>query len=165
MQAFLEEQNVIFETEYWRIVLHENQSYLGRTIVCLKRPCGDIACVTQDELNEWHIIARMMQDAAHAAFGMDASNWDETSFDWALLMNHAYRDDPPTPLVHWHFVPRYRNPVTFAGEVFTDDRFGSNWREKPERKVNQGIARHIIRAYQDELQKFAGRRKKWEKKR
>jgi diadenosine tetraphosphate (Ap4A) HIT family hydrolase len=26
--------------------------------------------------------------------------------------------------VHWHFVPRYASPVTFAGETFVDAQFG-----------------------------------------
>lgn len=164
MQTFSEEQNVIFETQYWRIVLHENQSYLGRAVVRLKRPCGDIACVTKDELEEWHTIVVMMQDAARSAFSMDAPNWDETSWDWAILMNHAFRENPPTPLVHWHFVPRYRSPVQFAGEVFTDGQFGNNWREKPERKVSEEVARQIIRAYQEELQKISGKGEAWERK-
>lgn len=156
VQEGMETDRTIFETQYWRVVLHENQSYLGRAVVRLNRPCGDIACVTKDELDEWHTVARMMQDAARVAFGMDVPNWDETSWDWALLMNHAYRNNPPTPLVHWHFIPRYRNPVKFAGEIFTDGQFGNNWRDRPERKVSDEVERQIIRAYREELQKLTG---------
>lgn len=156
VQEGMETDRTIFETQYWRVVLHENQSYLGRAVVRLNRPCGDIACVTKDELDEWHTVARMMQDAARVAFGMDVPNWDETSWDWALLMNHAYRNNPPTPLVHWHFIPRYRNPVKFAGEIFTDGQFGNNWRDRPERKVSDELEQQIIRAYREELQKLTG---------
>lgn len=164
IQEGMETERTIWETKHWRIALHGNQSYLGRAVVRLKRACGDIACVTKDELDEWHTVARMMQDAARAAFGMDAPNWDAASFDWALLMNHAYRNNPPTPLVHWHFVPRYRAPVQFAGEIFTDGKFGNNWREKPERKVSKKIERQIIEAYREGLRKISEGGEAWERK-
>lgn len=164
IQEGIETERIIFETKYWRVVLHENQSYLGRAVVRLKRACGDITCVTMDEFDEWRIVAAMMQDAARAVFGMDAPNWDESSFDWALLMNHAYRENPPTPLVHWHFIPRYRNPVQFAGEVFTDTQFGNNWREKPERKVNKEVERQIIGGYREALRKIPEGGQAWERR-
>lgn len=63
IQEQIETERTIFETKYWRTVLHKNQSYLGRAVVRLKRPCGDIACVTKEELNEWHTVVRMMQHA------------------------------------------------------------------------------------------------------
>jgi diadenosine tetraphosphate (Ap4A) HIT family hydrolase len=146
VQSGMEEKNVIFETEQWRIVLRKSQYYLGRTVVRLKRACGNIACVTQNERDELHSLMIVMQGAAREAFGAD-------KMDFALLMNHAYRRKPPTPLVHWHLVPRYKNPIVFGGETFKDLRFGSNFRGEM-RVVSDEMRERIIGAYRGAIQKI-----------
>jgi diadenosine tetraphosphate (Ap4A) HIT family hydrolase len=110
----------IFETDYWTIRLIPNQLYLGYCVVVLKRPCGDMAELTPDEVADFFVIAKKMEAAARQAF-------DATMFNWSCLMNLAYRNNPPDPQVHWHFRPRYNHPVKFADEIFTDPNFGSHY--------------------------------------
>jgi ribonuclease HI len=40
-------------------------------------------------------------------------------------MNHAYRNDPPNPHVHWWGVPRYNHAVVIDEWVFEDPQFGN----------------------------------------
>jgi diadenosine tetraphosphate (Ap4A) HIT family hydrolase len=39
-------------------------------------------------------------------------------------MNSSYLEDPPSPHLHWHFIPRYKKPVPFHGKIFEDPCFG-----------------------------------------
>lgn len=67
-------------------------------------------------------------------------------FNWSCLMNFAYRNDPPDPQVHWHFRPRYKHPVDFAGEKFEDRAFGSHYERGTKRKVSDIVAKKIAQA-------------------
>ncbi len=109
--------DLISETQFWRIVLNPNQFYLGRSVVLLKRPCGELSQVTEPEWRELREIIVQMESAGKKAFGA-------TMLNWSCLMNLAYQNSPPDPQVHWHFLPRYSNSVTFAGLTFTDESFG-----------------------------------------
>jgi len=51
--------------------------------------------------------------------------FDATMFNWSCYMNHAYRESPPAPHIHWWAVPRYNHPVHFENKVFEDAQFGN----------------------------------------
>lgn len=107
----------IFETGHWDIILSDEQRYLGRSVVVLKRPCGDLALLAPAEVEDFFAIVSRMQALLKKAFGA-------RMFNWSCNMNDAYRNDPPDPQVHWHVIPRYGRPIEFAGEVFEDKNFG-----------------------------------------
>lgn len=107
----------IFDTPYWNVVLNPNQTYLGRSVVVLKRPCADLAEITEEELLDFFGIVRKVEKLFRITF-------DATMFNWSCLMNNAYQETPPNPQVHWHCLPRYDHPVEFADRTFTDPNFG-----------------------------------------
>ncbi len=116
-----EQGEIILETPYWLVILLPNQVQLGYCVVTLKRrDCGDLADVTTDELVDFHLIAKKLEDALRKAF-------DATMFNWSCLMNLAYQNTPPDPHVHWHFRPRYNHKVEFAGKTFEDPCFGQHY--------------------------------------
>ena len=49
-----------------------------------------------------------------------------TMFNFACLMNNAYRDNEK-PKVHYHFVPRYKEPLMLFGKKYVDRHFGYNF--------------------------------------
>lgn len=49
-----------------------------------------------------------------------------TMFNYSCLMNNAYRDGED-PHVHFHFRPRYKEPVTILGYTFSDPNFGEHY--------------------------------------
>lgn len=112
--------NFIFETSYWQIKLMNEQMYLGRCVVVLKRSCGDLAGLTNEETLDFLVVVRKME-------GLLRKTFNATMFNWSCLMNAAYRETPPNPQVHWHFRPRYDHLVEFAGEVFKDPNFGHDY--------------------------------------
>lgn len=131
--------NLIFETKFWRVILHDDQAYLGRSIVRLKRSSGDLIFLTDEEWGELHEVIKIYELAVRKAFGA-------TLFNWSCLMNHGYKFKPYTPLIHWHVRPRYKLPVSFAGLIFTDSKFGKHYARGSNRYVTKDIREKIIEA-------------------
>jgi diadenosine tetraphosphate (Ap4A) HIT family hydrolase len=130
----------LFETGYWRIVLAPNQSLIGRCVVHLKRHCGDLIELTQQEFIEWFEVVKTLEIALRSAFGA-------SMFNWSCYMNHAFRNNPPNPHIHWWAVPRYNHKVEIAEWVFDDPSFGNpydhnRWLEVPE-EIQQEITERI----------------------
>jgi len=113
--------SLLHETNHWRVVLAPNQALIGRCILHLKRHCGDLAELTADEVLDWLAIVKVMENALRTAF-------DATLFNVSCYMNHAYREDPPNPHIHWWLVPRYNHAVELQGWVFEDPEFGNPYR-------------------------------------
>ena len=105
-------------TQYWRICLAPNQSLLGRCVISLKRHAGDLANLTEPELLEFLVVVRKLESSLKTSFGA-------SMFNWACYMNHAYRETPPNPHIHWWGVPRYDRSVEFGGLRFEDPHFGN----------------------------------------
>ena len=114
------QNNLIFETEFWKIFLHPDQKYLGRCVVDLKRECGNLADLKPDEIVDFISVAKKLENGAKKAFSA-------TMFNWTCLMNRAYLEEIPNPQVHWHFRPRYDHDVSFSNMVFTDPEFGHHY--------------------------------------
>jgi len=132
-------KNPILETDYWVVVLADDQAYLGRCYVTLKRHCGDLAELSKEEWNDLHILISRLESSVKKAFGA-------TLFNWTCLMNLAYQNKPYNPHVHWHFRPRYERPVEFAGLTFNDPEFGKHYAREQERsfEVSQEVQQKII---------------------
>ncbi len=113
---------IIWETEHWKVILHEDQRYLGRTIVSAKnRNRPNLPTLTDEEwLDFSHNVVAPFEASAKIAFGAEL-------FNWSCLMNLAYQNTPPDPHVHWHVQPRYRHPVEFEGGTYSDEAFGNHY--------------------------------------
>ncbi|MEI6327374.1 MAG: HIT family protein [Candidatus Roizmanbacteria bacterium] len=116
----------IVETQYWKVILGEDQEYLGRSYVSIKRDCPNLSEVTDLEWADLKRLIVVIESAFKKAF-------DATHFNWSCLMNDAYKKIPPHPHVHWHMRPRYSHDVTFAGIVFKDLEFGHHYARSNER--------------------------------
>lgn len=136
---------LVFESTHWRVTLAPNQSLVGRCVVHLKRHAGNLASLTEDEVVDWLSVVRITEEALRSGFGA-------SSLNWSCLMNHAYRESPTNPHVHWWAVPRYRHPVVVNGVTFEDPHFGSpydhhRWQEVS-KDVHEAIANTIRGAMQ-----------------
>lgn len=131
------EENSILETKYWDIVLADNQYYLGRCTIWLKRQCRDLAELTSEEWLDLHEVIKRLENALKKAF-------DATMFNITCLMNHAYKEKNPKPQVHWHFMARYNHKVEFAELIFEDKEFGDHYNRKP-REVSKEVQTKIIK--------------------
>ena len=138
-------KNPVFETSFWKVFLADDQAYLGRCYVTLKRHAGDLSKLTQDEWDDLLEVIIKLESSVKKAFGA-------TLFNWTCLMNLAYQNNPPNPHIHWHFRPRYSHPVRFAKLTFEDPEFGQHYSREHERSliVSKNLQQKIIK----EIQKF-----------
>lgn len=144
----MEAEYTLWETSYWRVILSEDQLYLGRAVVVAKSdPRTALSELTPEEWTDLaDCVIKPYERCLKTAFGAELSNW-------TCLMNLAYRETPPTPHVHWHVRGRYSRPVDVAGERFKDEAFGSHYEIGRTRTVSpavmEEIARQIRAAYLD----------------
>jgi diadenosine tetraphosphate (Ap4A) HIT family hydrolase len=108
---------LLAETSLWLIILAPDQRNLGTCVVALKRDETDLSGLSEEEWVELSQIVKKLEYAVEKSF-------NATMFNWGCLMNSAYLEDPPSPHLHWHFIPRYRDPVEFQGKIFEDPCFG-----------------------------------------
>ena len=140
-------KKLVFETDYWRVGLAEEQTYLGYCVVALKRQgCGDLAELTKEEVVNFFEVVKTFEKALRSAFGA-------TMFNWSCLMNSAYQLPDPKPHVHWHVKPRYNHSVDFGREIFEDIRFGHHYTllEDLNRIVSDEMQNKIITKIQENL--------------
>ena len=113
-------QYLLVTTKYWRIYLADQQNYPGRCFIPLNRHCKSLPELTDAEWKEFHLITKAVEAIWRERLHMSCGNW-------ACLMNGAYAKEVPDPHVHFHFVPRYRTPVSFGGMEFVDERYGDHY--------------------------------------
>lgn len=140
-------------TKHWKITYWMNQAYLGRSLIISKRHFGTYEEMTDEEAREYCEILRRYLPALKKAFGA-------THFNVAYLMNMAYRvekadppwkDDQPNPHFHWHVIPRYDGPRTFAGETFFDPDFGNPFDMKRQQRLEGEFQKQAIEKIRSHL--------------
>lgn len=124
IQRLYERDDLILETDHWRLVLIKNQALLGSAKIRLKRACGTLAGLAPEEQAEFFQIIRTYERAVREAFRA-------THVNLACLMNYAYQEKPWTPAVHCWLTPRYEKPVEHFGRVFIDRTFGYKKKDDP----------------------------------
>lgn|SRR5574341_136825 len=127
----------IYETPCWIIKLAPNQSLLGRCVISTKRHVGDLAHLSGEEITEFLKIIQQLEGALRKAF-------NATMFNWSCYMNHAYRETPSNPHVHWWVVPRYRETVELEGTVFKDLSFGDPYDHAQWQEVSTELKTQIV---------------------
>lgn len=110
----------IFESKFWKVELSGDQLYLGRAYVICKTKRESLSELTDEEFSGLHAVIKKYEDLLKKTFGA-------TLFNWTCLMNHAYREKPYTPQVHFHVRPRYEKEVNIDGLVFKDPNFGDHY--------------------------------------
>lgn len=126
----------VASTKYWDIILSDNQYYLGRSILLLKRKCGMLSGLKENETKELCDLIKKMEKGVKKKFGA-------TMFNWTCLMNDAYKSKNPKPQVHVHLMPRYKKKVKFAGEVFEDEVFAHHYDKTKEKRVSKKVLKEI----------------------
>lgn len=97
--------------KYWFLILNHGQGFLGRCMLILKYHKTDEAELTDEEALEKHKIYCLWREAIKKAFNPDKINQAQLGNEEDVHGGH----------LHWHFVPRYRRPIYFAGMEFQSD--------------------------------------------
>lgn len=111
--------DMMAEVEYWLIFLAPDQKNLGTCVVALKREESELSGLIKEEWSEFFYVVKRMERTIKKAF-------NATMFNWGSLMNSSYLQNHPDPHLHWHFIPRYREPIEFNGRIFKDPCFGKS---------------------------------------
>lgn len=112
--------DLIFETDFWRVILSFSQRYLGRCYIFSKRHFAGLSDMTIEENADFFEAVKKIEGAIKKSFGAEM-------FNWSCLMNNFYKKENPDAHVHWHMKPRYRDKVLFNGRVFEDKEFGHHY--------------------------------------
>lgn len=138
------QKDFILETNYWKVFISPNQTYLGRCFVALKRHCGDLAELEKEEWEEYVGLVKRLEAALRKTF-------EAIMFNWTCLMNDAYKKADPDPHVHWNFRPRYGQPVEVDGLFFEDQEFGRHYDNLKNKEVNEMVKETIISRIKESL--------------
>lgn len=101
------EEDEVFESTYWRVIINLNQNRLGNILIVLNRHATDIIDLSNDEVIDlWDVIK-------HVKTALDTC-FSPSHINYAFQMNRSKH-------VHMHLSPRYNTNPTFEDIVFIDD--------------------------------------------
>jgi diadenosine tetraphosphate (Ap4A) HIT family hydrolase len=111
--------DILHQYENWRVYLHENQTYLGRTYIALGRD-GEVDPFTDttfDEQSELLVVVSGLKSALNKLYQPDLLNYANLRNTW----KHC----------HWHVIPRYKTGRLVLGHRFEDPNWGKNYTPYP----------------------------------
>lgn len=138
MLYFTDHSADIKKFKYWTLMLHSNQSYLGRSICYLNSYKGGLAELTHDEYFELFQIIKQYQDAL-------TKLWQPDWWNYVQLGNL-------TPHLHIHFIPRYKDKRIWEDSTFIDERWGDNYAPALTRQENKILNEKIRLAIKKTLE-------------
>lgn len=109
LQKFGYPESLIHESEHWVVLIRPVQVTLGSVIIAARSDVRSFGALRPEEMAEWPGLVRKFEAAIVEHFGAEKFNY------LALMMVD------PNP--HFHGIPRYRGPVAFQGQSFTDEKF------------------------------------------
>lgn len=112
------EELELFASGDWIWQLHENQSYLGRVILRLRRRnVESFATCTTGEWKSLRLQLRAYEAILSRLFSPDRYNYCQ--------LGNTYEQ------LHVHAIPRYKTPRRWSSYQFSDRRWGRNWPPAP----------------------------------
>ncbi|UJP05546.1 MAG: HIT family protein [Nitrosomonas sp.] len=106
MRKFGAPQTVIRSYRHWSVLLRPAQVTLGALVLAAHEPVKALPELSEASFTEMHAVTRGIEAALSRAFQYDKINY-------LMLMM-------VDPDVHFHVLPRYAQPKSFAGIDFTD---------------------------------------------
>jgi len=111
---------LVYENEFWSVFLSDEQDYIGRCILVLKRHCSSMSELTEYEWENLHMLICKVETCLKTVLGATLCNW-------SCLMNNFYKESEPNPHLHIHVRPRYDEPVMVNGHTYIDSEFGHHY--------------------------------------
>ena len=123
-------------TDHWVVTVAQDQGYLGRCYVTLRKHRQHLHELSVEEWNDLASVINQLENAITVSLGA-------TLFNWACMMNNAYQVETPVPHIHWHVRPRYSSPATFKGDTYLDNDFGHHYDRNHRNFVSQSTISEI----------------------
>lgn len=107
----------LYKGKYWNVIFGEwCQEFPGYCIIG-----NDKESLSGLEPEAWVELGQIEKELERVCTKL----FGATMFNFACLMNNAYRDDEK-PMVHYHFIPRYKNKLNIFDKIYKDKHFGYN---------------------------------------
>ena len=111
----------VCESKSWSVFLSDEQDYIGRCILVLKRHCDSLSELTDEEWGELRYLICRVEASLKAVLGATLCNW-------SCLMNSFYKESTPDPHLHIHVRPRYEDAdLVLNGSTYIDSEFGHHY--------------------------------------
>ena len=110
----------LYESKSWSVFLADEQDYIGRCILVLKRHCNSLSELTDEEWHELRNLICKVEASLKDVLGATLCNW-------SCLLNNFYKEAAPDPHLHIHVRPRYDKPVIINGNTYSDVEFGHHY--------------------------------------
>lgn len=108
----------LYKSKNWEVVYVDwCQEFVGDCIISSNKE--SLSELTEEEWIELGKLEKELERISKKLF-------HATMFNFACLMNNAYRDNEK-PHVHFHFIPRYRDNLKLFNKVYHDKYFGYNF--------------------------------------
>lgn len=108
----------LYKGKYWNVIFGAmSQEFPGYCFIG-----NDKESLSEVEPEGWEELGKIekeLERVCKKVFGA-------TMFNFSCLMNNAYRDDTK-PMVHFHFMPRYKEKIDLFGKTYEDVHFGYNF--------------------------------------
>lgn len=124
-----DKQYQVYETAFWSVYLSDEQDYIGRCILVLKRHCSSMSEMNADEWEDLRKLICKVETCLKTVLGAALCNW-------SCLMNSFYKESEPDPHLHIHVRPRYDKPVMVNGNIYTDSEFGHHYAVKKDGEIS-----------------------------
>ena len=115
-----DEKYLLYLNDYWKVYLSDEQDYIGRCIIV---SVVHYESLSDLQLSEWISLKEIINLLETAL----KESLDATMFNWSCLMNNSYKSANPAPHVHFHFRPRYKNPIKINGYEINDNEFARHY--------------------------------------
>ncbi len=135
---------ILFEDEHWAVYLADEQDYVGRCIIVLKRHAGTLSELSVAEWTDFQSIIQRVESCLKTTLGADLCNW-------TCLLNNFYKDDNPNPHVHLHCRPRYSKPVVINGNSYIDEEFAHHYALRKSSQITDEDRQNIYRKMREFL--------------
>ena len=106
MRKFGAPHTIIRSYQHWSVLLRPAQVTLGSLVLAAHEPATAFSQLSTASFTELHEVTRAIETALSKAF-----HYDKINYLMLVMVD---------PDVHFHVLPRYAQPETFAGLEFTD---------------------------------------------
>ena len=130
---------LLLDRKYWKVILHPDQYYLGRSVIISKTNHEHLSQFPLDEIKELFKIIKDLENGMQKAF-------EATYFNWTSLNNDSYKQENKDKkrTFHLHLRPRYSHPVVLNEYTFLDRNFGDHYQRHTDEQVTDEIMEEII---------------------
>ena len=133
-EVFDEKHLLIKEYTHWKLLVRNKNTTLGNCVAITKQHHERFSDLSAEEMQEFNAVVKDIEHALKASFSYDKINY----MMLMMIDNHT----------HFHILPRYAEPRTFANLTWTDD----GWPKLPG-QVKEEISSDVLVKIRDELKR------------